>query len=177
MKVTVFGGAAAQPGDTAYQEAQQLGSLLADSGHIVLTGGYMGAMEATSRGAAEAGGHVIGVTCVEIERWRNSRANPWVMEEWKVESLMERLSLLMDRADAAIALPGGPGTLAEITLLWNRMIIAAAPIRPLILVGAGWQATFATFFREQGSFIGEPQRRLLVFAPSVDAAVASLPKN
>ncbi len=177
MKVTVFGGAAAQPGDAAYQEARRLGSLLAETGHIVLTGGYMGTMEAASRGAAEAGGHVIGVTCVEIERWRNSRANPWVLEEWKVESLMERLSLLMDRADAAIALPGGPGTLAEISLLWNRMIIAAAPIRPLILVGAGWQATFGAFFREQDPYIHEPQRRLLVFVPTVDAAVASLPKN
>jgi uncharacterized protein (TIGR00730 family) len=176
MKVTVFGGAAARPGDESYREAQQLGSLLAESGHTVLTGGYMGTMEAASRGAAEAGGHVIGVTCGEIERWRNSRANPWVQEEWKVESLMERLSLLMDRADAAIALPGGPGTLAEISLLWNRMIIAAAPTRPLILVGAGWQATFEAFFREQDPYIGEPQRRLLVFAPSVESAVASLKK-
>lgn len=62
MKVTVFGGAAAVPGNPAYFEAQRLGCLLAQAGHAVLTGGYMGAMEATSRGAAEAGGHVIGVT-------------------------------------------------------------------------------------------------------------------
>jgi uncharacterized protein (TIGR00730 family) len=172
MNVTVFGGAAAQTGDPAYREAQRLGTLLAQAGHTVLTGGYMGAMEAASRGAAEAGGHTIGVTCAEIERWRHSKANPWVKEEWKAETLMDRLSLLMDKADAAIALPGGPGTLAEISLLWNRMIISAAPVRPLILVGVGWRNTFEKLFEEQDPFIGEPQRRLLAFASTIDAAAA-----
>ena len=172
MKVTVFGGASAQPGDWIYQEAQRLGLLLAQSGHTVLTGGYMGTMEAASRGAAEGGGHVIGVTCSEIDRWRNAKANPWVKEEWKVETLMDRLRLLMDSAEVALALPGGSGTLAEIALLWNRMIIAAIPARPLILIGEGWQTTFTTLLKEQSPYIGEPQRRLLTFAPTVEAAVA-----
>src|SRR5512147_442866 len=104
MNVTVFGGAAAIPGTAAYQEAERLGCLLAQAGHVVLTGGYMGAMEAVSRGAADAGGHVIGVTCLEIERWRNTQANAWVREEWKTSTLVDRLVLLMDRCDAALAL-------------------------------------------------------------------------
>lgn len=168
MNVTVFGGAAAVPGTPAYQEAERLGGLLAKSGHAVLTGGYMGTMEAVSRGAAEAGGHVIGVTCHEIERWRNARANAWVKEEWKVETLM-------DRCDVALALPGGPGTLAEIALLWNRMIIQAVPPRPLILIGPGWKAAFDALYQSQEPFILEPQRRLLAFALTVEAAVASFP--
>ncbi len=175
MNVTVFGGASAQPGDPGYQDALKLGSLLARAGHTVLTGGYMGTMEAASKGAAQAGGHVIGVTCAEIERWRNAHANPWVKEEWKTDTLGERLSLLMDQAQAAIALPGGAGTLVEISLLWNRMIIAAAPVRPLILVGKGWKDTIEALFREQDSYIGEPQRRLLTFSPTVEEAAALLP--
>ena len=74
MKVAVFGGSAPRPGDEVYAQAVELGRLLAMGGHTVMTGGYMGVMEAASRGANEAGGHVIGVTCNEIERWRNSRA-------------------------------------------------------------------------------------------------------
>jgi uncharacterized protein (TIGR00730 family) len=175
MKVSVFGGASAQPADTIYQEAHHLGRLLAQLGHTVLTGGYMGTMEAASRGAAEAGGHVIGVTCSEIERWRNARANPWVKEEWKVETLMDRLALLIDRSEAALALPGGPGTLAEIALLWNRMIVESIAVRPLILIGTGWQSIFETLMQQQAPYIGEPQRRLLTFAPTVEAAVAYLP--
>ncbi len=68
MKVSVFGSSQPKEGSMAYAEAQELGKLLAQRGHIVLTGGYMGTMEAVSRGAAEAGGHVIGVTCEDIER-------------------------------------------------------------------------------------------------------------
>ena len=69
MKVSVFGSSKPTPGDKTYTEALELGSLLAKRGHTVLTGGYMGTMEAVSRGAAEAGGHVIGVTCSDIEKW------------------------------------------------------------------------------------------------------------
>ncbi|MDI6694379.1 MAG: hypothetical protein QME21_04975 [Anaerolineales bacterium] len=63
--VTVFGGSRPTPED--YEQALHLGRLLGGSGYIVLTGGYIGVMEAVSRGASEAGGHVIGVTCDEIE--------------------------------------------------------------------------------------------------------------
>ncbi|HWQ84126.1 MAG TPA: hypothetical protein VN363_06135, partial [Anaerolineales bacterium] len=79
--ITVFGGSQIQPGMPDYLAAQRLGGLLAMAGHCVLTGGYIGAMEAVSRGAAEAGGHVIGVTCAEIEAWRPGKANAWVKEE------------------------------------------------------------------------------------------------
>ncbi len=76
MRVAVFGGSAPQPGQPAYLEAQHLGEMLAKAGHEVVTGGYMGVMEAVSRGAAEAGGHVIGVTCKEIERLAPDRSEP-----------------------------------------------------------------------------------------------------
>ena len=69
-----------QPGQPAYLEALHLGELLAKAGHEVVTGGYMGVMEAVSRGAAEAGGNVIGVTCKDIENWRPIDPNRWVTE-------------------------------------------------------------------------------------------------
>ena len=81
MKVSVFGGSQPKPDSSAYEEARQLGELLARRGHTVLTGGYIGTMEAVSRGAHEADGHVIGVTCAEIERWRSTGANQWVKEQ------------------------------------------------------------------------------------------------
>ena len=46
MKVSVFGGSQPQEGSAAYAEAQNLGRLLAERGHTVLTGGYIGTMEA-----------------------------------------------------------------------------------------------------------------------------------
>jgi len=142
MKLTIFGGSSPLPESNEYQFAYNLGYALALAGHTVLTGGYMGTMEATSKGAAEAGGHVIGVTCEEIERWRKRSHNPWVKEEWKLETLHERMIKLIDSCDTAIALPGGPGTLAEIVLMWNRIQIEAIPSVPIILVGDEWKNIF-----------------------------------
>src|SRR5262245_61788773 len=111
MNISVFGGSQPKEGSPAYYEAMELGRLLAQRGHTVLTGGYIGTMEAVSRGAHEAGGHVIGVTCEDIETWRPIKANRWVKEERRMKTLVERLHALIHESDAAMALPGGAGTL------------------------------------------------------------------
>lgn len=177
MLIAVFGGSQPLPGSPAYQEAYLLGKALAHAGHTVLTGGYIGTMEAVSRGAAEAGGHVIGVTCAEIERWRPVGPNPWVREEWRCETLLERLQRIIFHSQAAIALPGGPGTLTEIALTWNLMLIASIPPRPLILVGAGWGAVFGQFFDSLGEYVPQVQRRFLRFAGDVRQAAEMLEES
>lgn len=177
MKVTVFGSSSPLPDDAAYEEARRLGELLAHAGHIVLTGGYMGTMEAVSRGAAEAGGHTIGVTCDQIERWRNAKANLWVREEQRFETLRDRLYCLVESCDAALALSGGVGTLAEIAILWSQMQTQSLPPRPLILIGDGWKQVFQTLFTEMDSNIPANHRALLRFAPDIESAVSMLPKS
>jgi uncharacterized protein (TIGR00730 family) len=174
MKISVFGGSQPKEGDTAYQEAYTLGNLLAEAGHTVMTGGYIGTMEAVSRGASEAGGHVIGVTCEEIESWRPVRPNDWVKEDWRRDTLLERLQALVKGCDAAIALPGGPGTLTEIALMWNLMIVESMHRRPLVLVGNGWQSVFDQFFTQLDVYIAEKQRELVQFAEDVETAVKIL---
>ncbi len=174
MNISVFGGSQPKAGSTAYAEAQELGKLLAERGHTVLTGGYIGTMEAVSRGAAEAGGHVIGVTCEDIEHWRPLGPNAWVKEEWRKKTLMERLMGLIEGCDAALALPGGPGTLTEISLTWNLMIIGALHRRPLILIGNGWQNVFNQVFTNLDSYTSTAQKELLKFAPDIKSAVKML---
>jgi hypothetical protein len=171
MKISVFGGSQPQAGAPAYEEARLLGKLLAERGHTVMTGGYIGTMEAVSRGAAEAGGHVIGVTCAEIERWRPVAPNRWIHEEWRQETLIERLQLLIRECEAALALPGGPGTLTEIALTWNLMIVEAIHPRPLILIGDGWQSVFNQVFTRFADYVSPAQRQLLRFAPDIYSAV------
>jgi len=173
-RVTVFGGSRPKPGEKDYQQALRLGKLLGEAGYTVLTGGYIGAMEAISRGAAEAGGRVIGVTCDEIEAWRPVSPNPWVQEEIRQPTLRQRLFTLIEENDAALALPGGPGTLTEIMMMWNLLLVEAIPARPLILIGPGWQAIFEQFYRSQGEYIPETQRRWLSFTPDVESAFKQL---
>ena len=174
MRVSVFGGSQPKEDSTAYAEAMELGKLLAERGHIVLTGGYIGVMEAVSRGAHQAGGHVIGVTCEDIEAWRPIKANAWVMEEIRKETLVERLHTLIHESDAALALPGGPGTLTEISLMWNLMIVESLHRRPLILIGDGWQSVFDQFFRGLDAYVPAHQREILRFAKDVQTALQML---
>ena len=174
MKVSVFGGSQPQEGSAAYAEAQELGKLLAQRGHTVLTGGYIGTMEAVSRGAREAGGHVIGVTCEDIETWRPIKANAWVIEEIRKKTLIERLHSLIHESDAALALPGGAGTLTEITLMWNLMIVESLHRRPLILIGDGWQSVFDQFFKGFHTYMPVHQREILGFAKDVQTAADML---
>jgi len=174
MRVSVFGGSQPKEDSTAYDEAMELGKLLAERGHTVLTGGYIGVMEAVSRGAHQAGGHVIGVTCEEIETWRPIKANTWVMEEIKKKTLVDRLHALIHESDAALALPGGPGTLTEISLMWNLMIVESLHRRPLILIGDGWQSVFDQFFRGLDAYVPAHQREILRFAKDAQTAVKML---
>ncbi len=176
MNISVFGGSQPREGDPAYTEALELGGLLAQHGHTVLTGGYIGTMEAVSRGAYEAGGHVIGVTCEDIENWRKVSPNRWVKEERRRKTLNERLQILIQDCDAALALSGGAGTLTEIALMWNLMIVESRHRSPLILIGRGWQSTFGQFFNEFHTYMPVNQRELLLFAEDVKTAVDMLEK-
>jgi uncharacterized protein (TIGR00730 family) len=174
IRVSVFGGSRTRPGEYDYQQALLLGQLLGKKGYTVLTGGYIGTMEAVSRGVAENGGHVIGVTCDQIEVWRPVKPNRWVQEEQRFETLRQRLYVLVNDCDAALALPGGPGTLTEVAVMWNQLITGALPPRPLILIGAGWQHTFTQFFQAQHKYIPDDQRLWLSFANDVKTAVDML---
>ena len=174
MRITVFGGSAPHPGSPAYQQAYRLGQLIGEVGHTALTGGYIGTMEAVSRGCAEAGGHVIGVTCAEIENWRKISANRWVIEEQRHETLRKRMYALIDECDAAIVMPGGVGTLCELTVMWNEMIIGSKPQRPLIIVGSEWRRALAQLIDSLGAYIGIKDRELLQLVPDVDSAVEAL---
>jgi len=174
MNITVFGGSAPKPGTEEYQQAYLLGQLIGKNGHTALTGGYIGTMEAVSRGCAEAGGHVLGITCDEIERWRPVKPNRWVLEEIRHQTVHTRLLDLINRCDAAIALPGGVGTLAEIAMMWNQMQTEAITRRPLVLVGPGWGKTFRAFFLSLDGYVPATHRDYLIFAEDVIGAFAAV---
>ena len=174
MRVTVFGGSAPEPGSEAYEEACTLGRLLGEAGHTALTGGYIGTMEAVSRGCAEAGGHVIGVTCDQIEAWRPVAPNQWVLEERRFPTVHQRLIVLIEECDAAFALPGGVGTLAEVAMMWNQMQTTAIGPRPLILIGEGWQETFSTLIDSFKGYIPAQHRSYLQFTADVETGYSLL---
>ncbi|MDP4236520.1 MAG: LOG family protein, partial [Bacteroidota bacterium] len=100
--ITVFGPSDCTAQSALYQSAERLGTLLAEAGFGVVTGGYEGVMEAVSKGARSAGAGVIGITA-EVYYNRGREANEFVTKQINVKSAVDRLMELLDLADAFVA--------------------------------------------------------------------------
>jgi hypothetical protein len=173
--VSVFGSSAPQPGSLDFEQARMVGRLLAEAGFAVATGGYGGTMTAVSQGAAEAGGHVIGVASARIERYRGAGVNQWINETHAYESLAERLLHLVTNNVGMIALPGGIGTISEMALAWSLLQVGEVEPRPLALLGRIWRETMEAFFNP--AYIKEKDMGLLFLAETPEAAVAHVIQN
>jgi uncharacterized protein (TIGR00725 family) len=159
--VTTFGSSLPSEQTTAYQEAHELGRALAESRFAVCNGGYAGLMEASARGAREAGGHTIGITC---SLWARP-ANQWIREEVRTVSFSERIMTLIARGDAYLVLPGGTGTLAELAMAWelmNKSVLSATVggKKPLLLLGSYWQPVITCLDQEHCLVSPSPDRHL-----------------
>ena len=135
--VTIFLSSRAGEGDSAYMLAYETGRLLAQAGFTIANGGYGGTMLAAARGASEAGGEVIGVTCTAF---KNSKPNKYISREVGTASLDERLDTLIQLGQAYVVLPGGTGTLLELAKVWelkNKGFLKTD--KPIILLGGFWK--------------------------------------
>ncbi len=167
--VTVFGSSQARAGDKEYEQAERLGRLLAEAGMVVCNGGYTGSMEASAKGAHHAGGQAIGVTS---DVFPARTPNPYLTDERCRPTLLTRIEELVQAADAYIVLPGGIGTLAELLIVWNLLVIENLPSRPVILVGDHYTRILECFRQET-----EVQARhvaCLQVVSTVEQAVARL---
>jgi len=166
--VAVFGSAGALPGSEERERAEWVGRALAERGLTVVTGGYGGIMEAASKGAAEAGGHVVGVTAPS-EFPDRVGANRYVAEEIAAPGLTSRIGAMMAMAAGAVALPGSIGTAAELLIAWNRNHIArhsGGRAFPVAAVGAAWRRLAETLIAGAGAFAGDVH-----LAPTAEEAV------
>jgi len=171
IQIAVFGASRTPPDHPDYLAAVECGSLLARAGFGVATGGYGGLMEAVSRGAAESGGHVVGVTAPSLFPSRPG-ANQYVAEERPAASLSERIHDMLDTSVGAIALQGSIGTMTELMVAWNDAFIAALDgnrTRPVIAVGPVW-AEFVADISERL----QTDASLVTCVPDVDTAVAEI---
>lgn len=135
--IAVFGSSEPRPPSPAWHQAYEVGRLLAETGFVVVNGGYGGVMEASARGAREAGGRTIGVTTTAFA-FRGA-ANPWIETERRERDLFERTRGLIEEAAGFVVLPGRSGTLAELGLVWALHKAGLLGGKPIQLVGQVWE--------------------------------------
>lgn len=133
---TLFGGSGNNTKSKEYIETTEIGSLLAKQGYIVKNGGYGGMMEAVSKGAVQAGGEVIGVTCKQVG---TAEGNSYLSQTIVTDTLFERLKILIEYTSIFIVQRGGIGTLSEVFLALDSIRKEPEKQRARIyFIGAIW---------------------------------------
>jgi uncharacterized protein (TIGR00730 family) len=143
--VTVFGSSRPNERDEEYQLAYEVGKNLALNGFTVCNGGYAGIMEASARGAKEAGGKTIGVT---FQNTFKKSANCWIDEEIFQSTLIERIMKLIELGNAYVVLKGGTGTLLELAAVWEFINKGFLKEKPIVIVGDFWNSVIETLREE-----------------------------
>ncbi len=164
--VTIFGGARCGELDPEYAQAQRVGELLAQAGYTICPGGYLGVMEAASRGAHEVGGRVLGIVMNQFEQ----EPNRYLTDKVATPHFYERLQRLITRSVGFIAIRGGMGTVTELSLVWNKIQTRVIDPRPLVLLGECWPPIVKAW--QEHLAVTEEDVAALDFAHTPEEAVA-----
>ena len=162
--VTIFGGSKCVENSGEYKAAKELGAKLAEAGFTICTGGYLGVMEAASQGAREKGGRGLGIVMNQFR----SEPNRFLTDKVATNHFYERLQNLIERSVGFVALRGGIGTVAEISLVWNKLQTRVIDPRPLVLLGDCWKPIIEAF--QENLVVGKNDVSLLDFAADADEA-------
>ena len=121
-QISVIGSSLCSEDSELWRLAEEVGRLLAEAGATVLCGGRGGVMEAAARGAARAGGVVIGIIPgVSVEE-----ANPYCTHVVASAIGFARNLAVVASGDVVIAIGGAWGTLSEIghARSFDRTVVA-----------------------------------------------------
>jgi uncharacterized protein (TIGR00730 family) len=169
--VTVYGSARVRPGDELYSVTEELAERLGKVGFNIITGGGPGIMEAANKGALSAGVMSIGLN---IELPTEQSINPYTTMSLTFNHFFARKVMLAKYATAFIAMPGGLGTLDELTEI--LCLIQTHKMRPfpVILYGSQYWTGFLEWMRKStlvGGFIAEEDLGLLVLCDDIQRVV------
>ena len=174
--VTVFGSARFGESHPSYAVARDLGGRIARMGFTVMTGGGPGLMEAATRGARDAGGRSVGCN---IELAREQEPNHYLDYFVTCQYFFVRKVLLFKYSYAFVALPGGIGTLDELSEALT--LIQTGTIRnfPVVLVGSEYWQPFRHMLEAmaEAGAVAREDFRLLLVTDDLDEAVAYIQRH
>lgn len=137
--VTIFGSARLTQDSKYCKMAYDLGRMLAENGHAVITGGGPGIMEAASHGAYEIGGRTIGLN---ITLAHEQHPNPYLTDCLTFEYFFARKVSLAMAAKVFVFFPGGFGTMDELSEVLCLMQEKKMPTMPVFLIGEDYWKGF-----------------------------------
>jgi uncharacterized protein (TIGR00730 family) len=143
--VSVFGSARAKAGDPHYEQAQEISRLLSDSGFSVISGGGPGIMEAANKGAFQGRSPAVGLN---IQLPEEQQSNDYQDISINFRYFFSRKVMFVRFAIAYVVMPGGFGTLDELSEALTLIQTGKSRKIPLILVGAAFWKGLLDWMRD-----------------------------
>ena len=127
--VSIYGSARITEKDELYGQTEEIAHRLGELGFSIITGGGPGVMEAANKGALQAGVRSVGLN---IELPEEQKGNVYVTKSITFNHFFVRKVMLVKYASAFIIMPGGLGTLDELTEVLT--LIQTHKIKPFPVV-------------------------------------------
>ncbi|MBN1190848.1 MAG: TIGR00730 family Rossman fold protein [Dehalococcoidales bacterium] len=164
--ITVYGASRLKPGTEDYERARRIAFLLGKEGFSVITGGGPGAMEAANLGAFQAGAKSIGLS---IQLPEEQLCNTYTNLAISFNHFFARKVMLVKYSTAFVIIPGGMGTLDELTEVLTLIQTHKIKPFPVILVNSEFWKGFLEWMRDRslaGGYITEDDLKLLRLSDS-----------
>ncbi|MBN1855735.1 MAG: TIGR00730 family Rossman fold protein [Dehalococcoidia bacterium] len=174
--ITIYGSARVSQEDALYATTEEIANRLGKLGFSIITGGGPGVMEAANKGALDAGVQSIGLN---IELPEEQSVNPYTTLSITFNHFFARKVMLAKYASAFIIMPGGLGTLDEVTEI--LCLIQTHKMRPfpVILFDSSYWAGFVDWMKKCTlplGYVDDEDLKLLVMCNDVDHVVETVSK-
>ncbi len=170
--ITIYGSARVRPGEPLYETTADIARELGKLGCAIITGGGPGLMEAANKGALEAGVASVGLN---IELPEEQDPNPYSTVSISFNHFFARKVMLAKYATAFISMPGGIGTIDELTEILCLIQTHKMKPFPVMLYDSSYWTGMLEWMTDKmlkEGFISEEDLGLLVVCDSVEEVVA-----
>ncbi|UCG55539.1 MAG: TIGR00730 family Rossman fold protein [Dehalococcoidia bacterium] len=172
--VSIYGSARLQPEDRLYSITEEIARKLGKLGFSIITGGGPGVMEAANKGAADAGAKSVGLN---IELPEEQVINKYATRSITFNHFFVRKVMLVKYASAFVIMPGGLGTLDELTEVLTLMQTYKIKPFPVILLDDEYWKGFLNWLRNKSlakGYISEKDLSLLRVCQSSDEVAEAI---
>jgi uncharacterized protein (TIGR00730 family) len=159
--VTIYGSAQLSPDDKLYHQTEEIAHRLGELGFSIITGGGPGVMEAANRGAHEAGVTSVGLN---IQLPEEQACNVYSTKTITFNHFFIRKVMLVKYATSFVIMPGGLGTLDELSEVLTLIQTGKIKPFPVILFNSEFWKGFLDWLRDSvlaRKFISEEDFNLL----------------
>ncbi|UCB42930.1 MAG: TIGR00730 family Rossman fold protein [Dehalococcoidales bacterium] len=172
--VSIYGSARITPDDELYAQTQEIARRLGESGFSIITGGGPGVMEAANQGAMEAGVTSVGLN---IELPEEQAPNIYTTKSITFHHFFVRKVMLVKYATAFVIMPGGMGTLDEVTEVLTLMQTFKIKPFPVIMYDSQYWNGFLEWLRSvvlPRGYVSEEDFNLLRICDEPDEVIEAV---